>query len=58
MSDPKEQPRDVTEDLELEAEDAAKAVGGDTKPTSTTKPQEYYVVGMNDIFITGPTTAP
>jgi hypothetical protein len=51
MSDPNEQPRDLSDDLELGQEDAAKAVGGDVKPTATQKP-EYLVYKLGTIVIT------
>lgn len=54
MSDPKQQTRELNDDLELGVEQAAKAVGGDTKATTPPKPLEYMVVKFNDLTTTAP----
>lgn len=58
MSDPNEQPRELSDDLELGVQHAAKAVGGDVKPTTPQKPVQYMVYGLNDCMISGPSVAP
>jgi len=58
MSDPNEQPRDLSDDLELGQEDATKAVGGDVKPTAPVKGVENVVYTLSNCMITGPSVAP
>jgi hypothetical protein len=58
MFDPNEQPRDLSDDLELGQEDAARAVGGDVKPTATQKPAEYLVFKLDTAMLTAPPFAP
>jgi len=52
MSHPNEQPRELSDDLELGVEDAAKAVGGDMKPTASGKPVENLVFTVSNCMIT------
>ena len=52
MTDLEQQPRHLTDDLELAVEDATKAVGGDTKPAATQKPAEPLVFKFQDPLIT------
>jgi len=54
MSDPNEQPRELSDDLELDVKVAAKAVGGDVKPTATEKPVQNLVYTLNNCTITAP----
>jgi hypothetical protein len=51
MSDPNEQPRDLSDDLELGPGRRREAVGGDVKPTATQKP-EYLAFKLDTIVIT------
>lgn len=45
-------------DLQLGMKDAATAVGGDTKPTTTQRPEQYLVVNFQPCQVTAPPFAP